>query len=716
MKEPSILDLLIAKLQFWKKTPPVIMPDSNNPEIESIAVAGKQTGNPQSYDEKELPRSTFSLGPWKTFCALIIALIAQTLMEPPNPSIKGAVGLYLFAAFMVIAAILTNEWDLPVLRKDSEHTFSTDFRRIPFLLSILLLMLSFFAFGGNRFTGINLVLWISGLGFLLSALWIRGDGEPWWRRFFHNRDKTLFTIKITPWAILVLLSVILVTFFRFYRLNQVPGEMFSDQAEKLLDVGDILNGQFSIFFPRNTGREFVQMYLTAAIAVWLKTGLTFLSLKLGTALLGLLTLPFIYLTGKEVANRNVGLAALLLAGIAYWPNVISRIGLRFPLYPFFAVPAIYFLIRGLRKQDRNLIILSGLAVGFGVHGYSPARFIPVVILFAFFLYLLHPVSKGKRKETLLTLAILGGIAFAVFIPLFRYAIEDPAGFSIRAFSRISGSESPLPGPALQIFLSNTWKAMIMFFYDNGEIWVHSIPHRPALDYVTSAFFFLGLIVVIFRYIKKRSWVDLFLVLSIPLLMMPSILSLAFPAENPSLNRTGAAILPIFVIAAIGIVSALESMWKRMGSKFGRTLVILMGVILLVWTAVLNFRLVFKTFDDQFMAGAWNTSEIGKVIRGFSESVGSEDNAYVVPFPYWVDTRLVGINAGFPSKDYALWPDNFNDTLSVKESKLFILKAEDTEDLAKLQKLYPDGATSIHKNPREGKDFFIFVVPAVQSPK
>ena len=111
--------------------------------------------------------------------------------------------------------------------------------------------------------------------------------------------------------------------------------MFSDQAEKLLDVGDILNGQYSIFFPRNTGREFVQMYLTASIASWLKLGLTFLSLKLGTALLGLFTLPFIYLLGKEVANRYVGLAALLLAGIAYWPNVISRIGSAISPLPVF---------------------------------------------------------------------------------------------------------------------------------------------------------------------------------------------------------------------------------------------------------------------------------------------------------------------------------------------------------------------------------------------
>jgi len=40
------------------------------------------------------------------------------------------------------------------------------------------------------------------------------------------------------------------------------------------------------------------------------------------------------------------------------------------------------------------------------------------------------------------------------------------------------------------------------------------------------------VLVIVRYIRKRDWVDLFLLVSIPLLMMPSILSLAFPEENP----------------------------------------------------------------------------------------------------------------------------------------------------------------------------------------
>ncbi len=127
--------------------------------------------------------------------------------------------------------------------------------------------------------------------------------------------------------------------------------MFSDHAEKLLDVGEVLQGQFSIFFPRNTGREAIQMYLTAAVSMLFGTGLSFMSLKLGTALAGIFALPFIYLLAKEIGGRRLGLLAFFLAAVAYWPNVISRVGLRFPLYPLFVAPMLYFIIKGF--EDRQ---------------------------------------------------------------------------------------------------------------------------------------------------------------------------------------------------------------------------------------------------------------------------------------------------------------------------------------------------------------------------
>ncbi|PJF23823.1 MAG: hypothetical protein CUN53_20940, partial [Phototrophicales bacterium] len=104
-------------------------------------------------------------------------------------------------------------------------------------------------------------------------------------------------------------------------------------------------------------------------------------------------------------------------------------------------------------------------------------------------------------------------------------------------------------PLYKVFFDNTFKSLIMFQYDNGGIWVHSIPGRPALDFVSAALYTLGCAFLLVRYLVKRDWLDLFFLLSIPLLMMPSILSLAFPGENPSLNRSGAAAVVVFVIAA-----------------------------------------------------------------------------------------------------------------------------------------------------------------------
>ncbi len=124
------------------------------------------------------------------------------------------------------------------------------------------------------------------------------------------------------WIILLIVATALVFFFRFYQTTTIPPEPFSDHAEKILDVYDVSQGQTHIFFIRNTGREAFQMYWTLLISWIFRTGLSFLSLKLGTAILGFLTLPFIYLLGEEIGGRRVGLFAFIMAGIGvfFWES------------------------------------------------------------------------------------------------------------------------------------------------------------------------------------------------------------------------------------------------------------------------------------------------------------------------------------------------------------------------------------------------------------
>jgi hypothetical protein len=283
-------------------------------------------------------------------------------------------------------------------------------------------------------------------------------------------------------------------------------------------------------------------------------------------------------------------------------------------------------------------------------------------------------------------------------------------FSYRAFTRLGSVEQPLPGPAWLIFLQNLWNATTMFFWSNGSIWVHSVSGRPALDVISAAFLGLGLLSLLARYALRRHWLDILLLLSIPILMLPSILSLAFPSENPSLNRTAGALVPVFLIAGLGLDSLLAAVEKS-AVRRASALAWIVGGFLLLWSISQNYDLVFNQYARQYRLAAWNTSEIGHVARGFADSVGDRDAAWVVGFPHWVDTRLVGINAGFPRKNYAIWPDQFPDTLDVAGPKLFLLKPEDAVSVEALRALYPNGTLETYVSAVETKDFLLYFVPS-----
>jgi NADH:ubiquinone oxidoreductase subunit 6 (subunit J) len=701
MEEPSVLDYLISKLTFWRKS---------SLEIPALAEEERAEVDAEGFSEQESKKTRFSFqGNWLVLAPLGLALLAQLALEPPSRSWRAGLGLYVLAVGSLIWLLVRGSWKPVPLPLDRELDLSLAFRDNVFLIATGLSVAAFFLFRNNRFNPLNLTLWVLSIGLFFWSFWEgQNEGEKLrqaWRRFWKEG------LRISPWGLLVLAVLGLAFFYRFYQLREVPPEMFSDHAEKLIDVSDVLAGKTSIFFPRNTGREAFQMYLTAAVSRVFKTGLSFLSLKMGTALAGFLTLPFIYLLGKEVGNKRVGVFAVFLAGIAYWPNVISRVALRFTLYPFFAAPTLFFLVRGLRRQRRNDFLWAGLFLGLGLHGYSTFRIVPLVVLVGFVVYFLHQSRRGNWKDILLALGLVVLISLIIFLPLMRYALENYQSFSYRMMTRLSNAERELPGPAWKIFLQNMGRVLVMFQWDNGRIWVHSIPRRPALGVVSAALFTLGVVLLIARYVRERNWVDLFLLISIPLLLLSSALSLAFPDENPSLNRTGGALIPVFVIAAIALEGLARSLKSGFQSRWAQKSVWVLVIVLLAFSSYQNYNLVFHTYHDQFEQSAWNTSELGAVIRQFADTVGAEDQAWVVPYPYWVDTRLVGLRAGVPLKDYALWRDEIPTTTDIAGAKMYLFKPEDQETADMLREQYPQGVLSRYESDVPGKDFMIFFVPS-----
>ena len=703
MDEPSVLDFVKAKITFWRKT------EISVPALEDVVVDSAAVLTP-----KASPVAGVLRLPWLVFLPFALAIVAQLLLEPPKQ--RGLVGglIYALAAVATAGVYLSGWIRVSEAPADENRIDDMQMRWRMAVAGFIALMASLILFSSHTFSAVNLFVWEFSLVAFVAAFLQTTDWPSWTARITRVRAwirRPVLRIPISTWMLALVLVCSVIAFFRFYDLSRLPFDMVSDHAEKLYDVQDVLDGRFKVFFERNTGREAFQFYWTALMVKVFGTGISFMSLKLGTVLVGLITLYFIYRLGDELGGRWVGLYALLFAGVAYWANIISRIGLRFPLYPFCVAPVMFYLIRGLRTNQRNDFIWSGIWLGIGLHGYTASRVVPGLVIAAVILYVLHRQSHGRRLQALVWGALLLFIAFAIFLPLFRFAIDYPELFNSRVFSRIADTETPLPGDALGIFISNTWNALRMFFVNNGEVWVHSIPYRPALDVISAALFFVGAVLLLVRYAKERHWRDAFLLISVPILLLPSILSLAFPNENPSLNRTAGAYVPVFLIAAIGFDALLTSIRSRVEGSAGYRGAALIGLLLAIVVIISNYQLFFGQYRAQYNQNAWNTTELGEVMNGYVKSGGSEDTAYVVGYPYWVDTRLVGINAGFSRINPETRIDLLAITANDPRSKLFLLSTNDVEGLARLRELFPMGRAVYHAVPIPEKSFIIFNVPA-----
>jgi hypothetical protein len=176
---------------------------------------------------------------------------------------------------------------------------------------------------------------------------------------------------------------------------------------------------------------------------------------------------------------------------------------------------------------------------------------------------------------------------------------------------------------------------------------------------------------------------------------------------------------VFIVAAMAldglynVLRGVRSRDKVSSSRVRHGFALVVVLSLLLVSARQNYYLVFDEFATQFTRGAWNTSDMGKVIRAFVAAGNPVENAWVIPFPYWVDTRLVGIQSGYPTRDAALWRDQLPNSLKVTGNKLFIVKDEDIDSLNALHEMYPSGALNKFTSPIEGKNFWIYTVSESQ---
>lgn len=423
----------------------------------------------------------------------------------------------------------------------------------------------------------------------------------------------------------MLLALALAAFLRFYQLDSLPPGLYRDEAFNGLDALGVLNGEHSLFFKANNGREPAYIYLTALFVGWL--GRTVTAVRLAAAVSGTLTTLLIFLLGREWFGRRTGLFAAWLWAVTLWSIHLSRIGLR----PILLVPVLTLTFwlgtLAYRRQRWWLWLLAGAWYGFGFYTYLAIRFTPL-LLGIILLYIIW--QKGWRRLWPGVFWFGGGTAVTL-LPLALFYSQNLDLLLGRTDQVSIFNETINHGDFWGTLLQHIGRTLSLFLWQGDMILRHNPSGRPLFDLLLVLPFLIGLVYCL------RGWRQP--AAAITLLWVALMLWVTILAEDAPHFLRAVGILPAAMfLPAIGLNWLWR--WPKL-PQIGRQLLV---IILLAGSLFLTIRDYQAYGRDPAVAYLFEAASVS-----LAEQLKQESAATAVYMDYWFwDDPTQG---GWPSIPY-----------------------------------------------------------------
>ena len=228
-------------------------------------------------------------------------------------------------------------------------------------------------------------------------------------------------IYIFLFALIFIVGIV----FRIYDIGRVPNSLNWDEvswgynAFSILKTGHDEHGAFMPLSFEAFGdfKQPVYVYL-ASITVGL-FGLTPLAVRLPSAVLGILTIPFVWLLVYEYFKEeryrlHLALLVMLFFSLSPWSIQFSRVAYEANVGLFFTVAGVALFIRGLNVKKPFYIPISLLLLSLSCYTYhSQKLFTPLLVVgLLFYSYFSFKVSK-RFILTVLGLFILFNLLWVI---------------------------------------------------------------------------------------------------------------------------------------------------------------------------------------------------------------------------------------------------------------------------------------------------------------
>jgi len=508
--------------------------------------------------------------------------------------------------------------------------------------------------------------------------------------------------------------IVLAAFLRLYRINELPPGCNYDQSAYGVDALRIVRGEaFPIFFESNFGREPLFSYLVAVCFLVIDVGPT--AIRVASALVGILTVPAVYLLAQELFSdedgwgRWGGLLAAFGVAISYWDLTFSRFGLRAILVPLCETMTFYFAWRGLRTGNRRAFVGAGIFLGLSLYTYQAARAVPALVL----LMVLYQavLARQSLRRHLLNLALLFAVGLLVFAPLGIYFLRHPGSSNLRiGQTLVVGTDEEVTSEEVHMLRAKLVENLLMFNVRGEDDPRYNLAGRPALNPFLSALFLLGLGVSVLR--LRRSLYP-FLLTWLAAMLAPAVLAKHGSNFKRAIGDTPAVAL-LVTIGGLWLWDAIRRGTARLSPSWARCLragaaLVLTGGFLL--SGLLVYRDYFLVWGRD--PTLFTHMEAGQTAIG--EYVGqlpSDEQVYLSPVP--ADHQSVvfasGIRPGmkaFNGRRALVLP-----ALPAHDVTYVIVPGEDKTSLDRLAAAYPAGKIVAEGPIQYGAPYFLaFHVPA-----
>lgn len=317
--------------------------------------------------------------------------------------------------------------------------------------------------------------------------------------------------EIAAVCVIVLIGALL----RLIDLHNLPAGMNQDEASmgydawSLANYGIDRNGYPFPVYPVAWGAGHGPFYVYLSMLFIKLFGGTLFVYRLPGALLGIASIPILYLTVKKLRDPFTGYLASLFLAVSPWHIIMSRWGLDSNPLPFLVLLAACFFVLAYKSQKTRWYILSALMYAISLYAYAAAYIVipPTLLIMVFF-------SMKQRRLTLRQLLysfgvfVLAALPLAVFwiVNIFQLPEVVTPLFSIPRLTALRSNSVFIPFD--KTFLNNVAANLgslvtLLFSYQNNEIY-NIIPGYNIIYVFTFPLMLVGAVRVFQRGFKLKA--------------------------------------------------------------------------------------------------------------------------------------------------------------------------------------------------------------------